>query len=278
MKNTTIGTGWLAAVFLLANVLSGLWLWLHYVPEPALAYDSIVDLENVLYAGAFIRSIHYFSSHFFIAALLAHAAGSILGGTDFSTLAPGRWPSGVVLAAGLVTLAFLGKALPCDQHGGVSLVVVKNFAGLGSGPTLTSILWLHIAGTLILLPLMAVHVGPAFRGRPADAGPGCRAARVFFGVVGALTVIVVPLAAGAPLGPAYDERLSSAGVVAQWHLRWLQWLTEASPTAARIALPALLLLALLTPRLRAAAGDRGMRIAWLAVAAVLVIMSFLRIG
>jgi hypothetical protein len=278
MKNATIGTGWLAVVFLLANVLSGLWLWLHYVPEAARAYDSIVDFENALYAGAYIRSIHYFSSHLFIAALLAHAAGSITGGTDFAALAPGKWPSGVVLAAGLVTLAFLGKVLPFDQHGGVSLVVVKNFAGLGSGLTLTSILWLHIAGALLLLPLLAVHVGPAFQGRSAEAVPGSRAARVLFAVAGALAVLIVPLAARAPLGPAYDERLASAGVVAQWHLRWLQWLTETSPTAARIALPVLLLLALLTPRLRAAAGDRGMRIAWAAVAAVLVIMSFLRIG
>jgi hypothetical protein len=278
MKSAAIGTGWLAVVFLVANVLSGLWLWLHYVPEAALAYDSIVDFENALYAGAYIRGIHYFSSHLFIAAVLAHAAGSIMGGTDFATLAPGKWPSGVVLGAGLVALAFLGKVLPFDQHGGVSLVVVKNFAGLGSGPTLTSILWLHIAGALLLLPLMAVHVGPWLRGPSSGAVPGSRAAKVLFGVAGALAILVVPLAARAPLGPAYDERLASAGVVAQWHLRWLQWLTETSPTAARIALPALLLLALLTPRLRAAAGDRGMRIAWAAVAAVLVVMSVLRIG
>jgi len=278
MKNATIGTGWLAVLFLLANVLSGLWLWLHYVPGAALAYDSIVDFENALYVGAFIRSVHYFSSHLFIAAVLAHAAGSIMGGADFPTLAPGKWASGVVGAAGLVTLAFLGKVLPCDQHGGVSLVVMKNFAGLGSGPALTSILWLHIAGGLLFLAVIAAHVRLGAPGWSGEAVPGSRAVKALFAAGGALALVIVPLVSKAPLGPAYDERLAASGVVAQWHLRWLQWLTETSPAAARIALPALVLLALLTPRLRAAAGDRGMRIAWAAVAAVLLVMSFLRIG
>jgi hypothetical protein len=283
-------SGWLAVMLLAANALSGLWLWLAYDPQAAAAYDSVLAMESARSFGGFIRALHGFSSHFLVAAALVHffLVLAMLG--DHASWLKGKWASGVVAGALAAALAFLGRILPMDMHGGVSLLMLENVApwgGIAAGlpggagaSKLGVVLWLHVVGAAALGLALAGHMrtAPAGAGEEGAAGPreGLPARiRIWTGVTAAFVLVGASAFFRAPLGIAYDERLSGIGVSAEWYLRWLQFLAESFPTAFRIVPPGLLVMALATPAACRAAGVRRVQAAWLVMILSLGVMNVL---
>jgi len=283
-------SGWLAVLFLLANALSGLWLWLAYEPQSAMAYDSVLSIESARSFGGFIRALHYFSSHFLVAAVLVHFVLmlGLLG--DRASWGKGKWASGVAAGALAAALAFLGKILPMDMHGGVSLLMLEslvpwggNGAGLlgdGQGPRLGAVLWLHVAGAaagglMLVGHVRAGAVGAGEDGAAASSEGLPARLRIGAGIIAGFVLVGTSALFCAPLGCVYDERLSGVHVSAEWYLRWLQFLAESYPTALRIIPAGLLIMALATPPACRAAGVGRVQAAWLVIILALGAMSFL---
>ena len=54
------------------QVITGILLTFYYVPSPEFAYESVEAITTEVRFGWFIRSIHRWSSHLMIVALLLH--------------------------------------------------------------------------------------------------------------------------------------------------------------------------------------------------------------
>ena len=283
--------GWMVFGFLVADVLSGVWLWWHYTPSAAGAYASIVDLENATAFGRGIRSLHFFSTQFLIAGTLIHFLAALFLCPDIPGTNSRKWITGVLAGLAVIALAFLGKVLPLDQHAGVSAVVARAFGQWdgssllsflfdGGAPALKRILVLHILGALGLCLFLALHVD--FKGEDAVSGGVSGNGEIAAGAVviaaGILALLIVSLVSRAPLGFPYDEQLHGVKITSEWYLHWLQFVSERSPVAGRLCSVALAALGMGTPALMRAIGELRTKMIWAAVVVALACMSFLKIG
>lgn len=276
-------TGWLILLSLALAALSGLVLAVSYLPVPTLAHESVVDLESTGLVGAAARALHFLSSHGCLALTLLHAVIALVARLD--PPAPQRsWTSGLLALVLLVGLAFSGRVLPWDQHGGLSLVIAEAFfrvgdlspvaALLGKAALRLQRLWLlHLLGTGLLVLCLAFHV--PFRRRLASwrrSGPPRRAALLALGLVSG--VLALSLLVTAPLGQPFDGR-AAVEASAEWYLRWLQVLSVRSNSLARLVLAGLVAFGLLTPRLDRSLGWRGVRATWLTILVALSVVTLL---
>jgi len=293
-------SGWLILLFLGTAVLSGLLVGWSYIPTPELAHPSIVDLESATLAGRTLRSLHFFSSHLCLAITLVHLLSVLMqpywsrplrraaGPTGLSSRAQPftRWISGLLCLVLLIALAFTGKVLPWDQHGGASLVVAEGLLATPVLGTATALklhrVWLlHLSGTGLLLICLLAHVPLRARLSSWIRTPNKKTVAIIAG--GALVAaLVFSVLVSAPLGQPFSGRIEHGEVSAEWYLRWLQGLAVGSTDLARLVLLALLGLGLATPALQRRLGTRGSRFGdwgirgmWLTVAAALSVISFL---
>jgi len=285
LKAPSLLSGWLAVMFLAANALSGLWLWLNYETGTA-AYDSILSMESVTCFGGFARALHYFSSHFLVAAVLIHFILLLARLGDHAAWGKGTWASGVAAGALGAAVAFSGKILPMDMHGGVSLVMLESFlpwgdVGLkglfsdGRGPRVGALLWMHVAGAAVFGLLLAGHVRGAVASAEASSESIAPRLRIGAGAVAGFLLVAASALFAAPLGCVYDERLAGVHVSAEWYLRWLQFLAESSPAALRIVPAGLLIMALVTPPACRTAGAGRVQALWMVLILIVGFMSIL---
>jgi len=177
--------GWVALLCLPVALLSGAVVGWFYVPDPAAAHATLVELESVVPGGAWLRSLHAISSHAALGLGLLHLLGGVLrrerrATSDEDPVVPASsraWSTGLVALAVLGLLAFTGRALPWDQHAGLSLQMADRFLRAGD---LQPVRWLlgPMGGPLLLQRVWLLHLGLAVALALALAGHGSLRARL----------------------------------------------------------------------------------------------------
>ncbi|MBW1842151.1 MAG: cytochrome b N-terminal domain-containing protein, partial [Deltaproteobacteria bacterium] len=183
----TFGLGLISFFLLLITIVSGILLMIYYSPSLEHAYNSVKDINYVVFSGRLLRNVHKWAGEGMIIAVMLHMArvlytGSYKQGREFN------WVIGVALLALTFVLNFTGYLLPWDQLSYWALVIGSNIAqspkeitdilGVtqyfdvlgGSVPgevTLVRVYFLHI----MLLPLaLAVFLGVHFWRIRKDGG------------------------------------------------------------------------------------------------------------
>ena len=170
--------GSLAGILLVMMILSGLFLAMHYDPNPAHAFQSVERIMREVNFGWLIRYIHMNGASFFFIVVYLHMLRGMYYG---SYKAPREllWILGVFIFFAMMATAFMGYVLPWGQMSFWGATVITNLftaiplmgesilhwllGGFAVGaPTLNRFFALHylmpfIIVTLVLLHLWALH-------------------------------------------------------------------------------------------------------------------------
>jgi quinol-cytochrome oxidoreductase complex cytochrome b subunit len=160
----TFCLGGLAFTSFLLLTASGLLLLFYYQPTPERAFQSILFLEESVWGGRYLRSLHRLSSHLFLVLIFLHTLRIILTGA-YRKPREFNWVIGFSLLCLAVFAAYTGYLLPMDQlslwatQTGMELINATFFGprvqgilvpdGVGQPLSLLRFYILHIA----LLPL-----------------------------------------------------------------------------------------------------------------------------
>ncbi len=110
----TWGLGGMAAVLVAVQLFTGVLLKFVYTPTPALAYKSVLLLQNDIIFGKLIRNIHYHSANFLVIIVFLHLLRVFLTGA-FHKPRQFNWIVGLSLFALILCANFTGYMLPWDQ-------------------------------------------------------------------------------------------------------------------------------------------------------------------
>lgn len=172
----TLGGITLASFVLL--VITGIYLAQYYDPTQAKAHSSVVFITDNAFAGALIRSLHYWLSTAFVVALVLHMIRTFAT-ASFKAPREGIWITGVVLFLLAAGLLFSGTVLKQDQeavealaHNG-EIAEIFGFAGFWFSADFTnnvSILPVFVVGVLVvhMLLIKRHRIAPLPWGTPAQ--------------------------------------------------------------------------------------------------------------
>lgn len=167
--------GVMALVVLAIQILTGIFLAMHYKPGAVTAFDSIERFTREVEWGWLIRNAHSIGASFFFIVIYLHMFRSLLYG---SYKAPREilWLLGMLLYLSLMAEAFLGYVLPWGNMSYWAAQVIVNLFGtipvIGQGlaewirgdygladSTLSRFFSLHvIAIPLVILLLVTLHL------------------------------------------------------------------------------------------------------------------------
>jgi len=167
--------GSLALLVLVVQILSGIWLTMHYKPDAKLAFDSVEHIMRDVHFGWLIRYMHSTgASLFFIVVYLHMFRGLIYG--SFKGPRELVWLVGMLIFLVLMAEAFMGYVLPWGQmsYWGAQVIVNLFTAIPYVGPDLAE--WIRggfsiadpalnrffafhvVALPIVLILLVAVHL------------------------------------------------------------------------------------------------------------------------
>jgi len=106
--------GFYALIFLILQIVTGIFLAMFYNPEPLHAFASVIMINNDIYFGWWLRFFHANGASFFFAVVYVHMARAIYYGS-FVYPKELLWVSGVVIWVLMIVTAFLGYVLPWGQ-------------------------------------------------------------------------------------------------------------------------------------------------------------------
>lgn len=118
--------GFLAAIFLVIQIASGIFLAMHYTPEISLAFFSIDYIMRDLSSGWFLRYLHLNGASMFFLCIYLH----IFKGLYYRSYQTPRrfvWVIGVLIYICSMGTAFLGYVLPWGQMSYWAATVITNF-------------------------------------------------------------------------------------------------------------------------------------------------------
>jgi quinol-cytochrome oxidoreductase complex cytochrome b subunit len=155
----TFCLGGLAFTSFLVLMVSGVLLLFYYSPSPERAHSSIQFLEDGVWGGQYLRSLHRLASHALLILIALHTLRVVLTG---AFLRPRRfnWLVGCALLGLAVAGAYTGYLLPMDQlaywatQTGMELLRALPFGG-GLRALLVPD---QVGGPLSLLRFYALHV------------------------------------------------------------------------------------------------------------------------
>lgn len=168
------GFGSLAGLLLIIQVITGLFLSMHYVPNALFAFDSIEHIIRDVNYGWLLKSIHANGASFFFIVVYIHLGRSLYF-QSYNTKLAFVWISGIIIFIVMMSIAFLGYILPWGQMSLWGATVITNlfsaipFVGksivfwLWGGfsvdtPTLIRFYTLHYTLPFILLGLVLLHL------------------------------------------------------------------------------------------------------------------------
>nr|QUT13289.1 cytochrome b [Octodonta nipae] len=164
--------GSLLGLCLLIQILTGLFLAMHYCPNTDLAFNSITHIcRNVNY-GWLLRTLHANGASMFFICLYFHISRGIYYSSYFLKE---TWLIGITILFTLMGTAFLGYVLPWGQMSFWGATVITNLLSaipyLGqtivtwiwggfsvSNPTLTRFFSLHFILPFIVTALVMIHL------------------------------------------------------------------------------------------------------------------------
>nr|YP_009116627.1 cytochrome b [Pempheris schwenkii]BAQ20954.1 cytochrome b [Pempheris schwenkii] len=115
--------GSLLGLCLVLQILTGLFLAMHYTPDVSSAFSSVVHICRDVNFGWLIRNLHANGASFFFICLYAHIGRGIYYG---SYLYKGTWSVGVILLLLVMMTAFVGYVLPWGQMSFWGATVITN--------------------------------------------------------------------------------------------------------------------------------------------------------
>jgi ubiquinol-cytochrome c reductase cytochrome b subunit len=115
--------GSLLGICLVTQILTGLFLAIHYTGDVSLAFDRIVHIARDVNNGWIIRVIHANGASFFFICLYIHTGRGIYYG---SFLYHKTWIAGVILLFLVIATAFIGYVLPWGQMSFWGATVITN--------------------------------------------------------------------------------------------------------------------------------------------------------
>ncbi|MFC1526251.1 cytochrome bc complex cytochrome b subunit [Candidatus Latescibacterota bacterium] len=246
--------GGLIAVLFGIQVVSGLLLVLYYQPTIETAHESLAYLISEVPYGWAIRSVHRWTAHFVVVAVLVHLVSTMLL-KAYRTPRELTWMTGCALLAVALGFGFTGYLLPWDE---VSVAATKVGTGMPAslplagpwlvevlrggqdvtGATLTRFYGLHVCYLpLFLMVLAAVHfrmvqrlgmsLPPSVERSSVDAEAlpfwpdfVCREAIVWLLVLGAILTLALLWPTG--LEPKADLMAPAAeGIKPEWYFLFI---------------------------------------------------------
>jgi len=167
--------GSLALLVLVVQILSGIWLTMHYKPDAKLAFDSVEHIMRDVHFGWLIRYMHSTGASLFFIVIYLHMFRGLMYGS-FKGPRELVWVVGMVIYLALMAEAFMGYVLPWGQmsYWGAQ-VIVNLFTAIPyvgpdlaewirggfsiSDPTLNRFFAFHVVALpIVLILLVAVHL------------------------------------------------------------------------------------------------------------------------
>ena len=165
----------LLAIFCLAlQIVTGIFLAMHYVASPDLAFNSVEHIMRDVNYGWLIRYLHANGASMFFLVVYVHIFRGLYYG---SYMYPREflWCSGVIILLIMILTAFMGYVLPWGQMSFWAATVITNLASaipyIGDyvvywlwggysvgGPTLNRFFSLHYLFPFILTALVIGHI------------------------------------------------------------------------------------------------------------------------
>jgi len=166
--------GAILSFMLIAQIVTGVVLAMHYTPETSLAFDSIEHIMRDVNWGMFLRYAHANGASMFFLAVYLH----IFKGMYYGSYKEPRellWILGIVIFLAMMATGFLGYVLPWGQMSFWAATVITNLFSaipvvgnsittwlLGGysvdNPTLNRFYALHYLLPFVLVEIVAMHV------------------------------------------------------------------------------------------------------------------------
>ncbi len=133
--------GGIAFSLLIAQLLSGLLLSIHYTPSEAEAYRSVQRLHEQVPLGLLLRSVHHWAANLMVVMVVLHMLRVFITGS-YKNPRELNWVAGSMLLLLTLGFGFTGYLLPWDQKAYWATVVGTNMLGSVPliGPSLASVL------------------------------------------------------------------------------------------------------------------------------------------
>nr|YP_010014985.1 cytochrome b [Halocynthia aurantium]QOI13836.1 cytochrome b [Halocynthia aurantium] len=164
--------GSMVGVLLVGQILTGLFLTMHYVSDVAYAFDSVVHIHRDVSYGWVVRSVHANGASVFMFGLYMHVGRGLYYKSflDFRV-----WYVGVILLVVSMLTSFVGYVLPWGQMSFWGATVITNllsavplygvdivywvWGGFSVGaPTLTRFYTFHFIFPFLIAVLSLVHL------------------------------------------------------------------------------------------------------------------------
>jgi quinol-cytochrome oxidoreductase complex cytochrome b subunit len=166
--------GSIAGIMLMSQILTGLFLAMHYAANTAVAFDSVEHIMRDVNYGWLIRYMHAVGASMFFAVVFIH----IFRGLYFGSYKRPRevlWFLGVIILIIMMATAFMGYVLPWGQMSFWGATVITNlfsaFPIVGEpivtwlwggfsvdNPTLNRFYALHFVLPFVLLAVVMLHL------------------------------------------------------------------------------------------------------------------------
>ncbi len=166
--------GVLAFFFLISQIITGIFLAMHYVPNLNMAFNSVEHIMRDVNYGWLIRYLHSNGASMFFLVVYIH----VFRGLFYNSYVYPRafvWIIGIIILLLMILTAFLGYVLPWGQMSFWAATVITNLAsavpivgnsiviwlwgGFSVGnPTLNRFFSLHYILPIIILLLVVLHL------------------------------------------------------------------------------------------------------------------------
>merc|ERR1712243_5184 len=123
--NSFWNLGFLLGVAIILQIITGIFLALHYTSDLNSAYFCLFFLIREVFYGWCLRYFHSSGASFVFLFLFLHLGRAMFYGSYFYN--PNTWFSGIVLFFFLMAIAFMGYVLPFGQMSFWGATVITNF-------------------------------------------------------------------------------------------------------------------------------------------------------
>merc|ERR1711976_1098185 len=122
--NSFWNLGFLLGIAIILQIITGIFLGLHYTSDLNSAYSSVFFFIREIYYGWCLRYLHSSGASFVFFFLFLHLGRAMFYGSYFYN--PNTWFSGILLFFLLMATAFLGYVLPFGQMSFWGATVITN--------------------------------------------------------------------------------------------------------------------------------------------------------
>nr|YP_010508063.1 apocytochrome b [Phytophthora gonapodyides]UXG56396.1 apocytochrome b [Phytophthora gonapodyides] len=172
--NYFFGFGSLAGIMLVVQILTGIFLAMHYTPHIDLAFNSVEHIMRDVNNGWLMRYTHANGASFFFIVVYVHIFRGLYYGS-YITPREALWCSGVIIFILMMATAFMGYVLPWGQMSFWGATVITNlfsaipligkdivdwlWGGFAvDNPTLNRFFSLHFTFPFVIVGAVLIHL------------------------------------------------------------------------------------------------------------------------